>query len=96
MNLQQIKSIKEFPAPNFAKTDFYKSCKSMKVLFDNDDYHVLINWKCFDIYERSTIKAKTASLKFDEINLSSIGFNELKTCYGKYGGWNRLLHNCVI
>ena len=35
--------------PNSNKSDFYNSCNSLEVPFDDDNHHILINSKCFSI-----------------------------------------------
>ena len=37
--------------PNSNKSDFYNSCNSIEVPFDDDNHHILINSKYFNINE---------------------------------------------
>ena len=41
------------------KEDFYNTCNSIEVPFDDDNHHILINSKYFDINESNTLKTKT-------------------------------------
>ena len=42
--------------PNSNKSDFYKSCNPVEVTFDDDNHHILINSKYFNVNEINVLK----------------------------------------
>ena len=58
--------------PNSNTSDFYNSCNSIEVPFDNDNYHILINSKYFNIYEINTLKTKENHFGILHLNIASL------------------------
>ena len=48
---------------NSNKSDFYNSWNSIEVLFDDDNHHILINSKYFNINETNTLKTKAPMME---------------------------------
>ena len=46
---------------NSNKSDFYNNCNSTEIYFDDDNHHILINSKYFNINEMNVLKTKTIS-----------------------------------
>ena len=55
---QSRNSFTNIITPNSNKSDFYNSCNSIEVPFDDDNHHILINSKYFNINEINTLKTK--------------------------------------
>ena len=58
--------------PNCNKHDFHNSCNSIKVPFDNDNHHILIKSKCFNINEINTITTKENHFGILHLNIASL------------------------
>ena len=44
--------------PNSNNSDFYDSCNFIEVPFDDDNHHILVNSKYFNINEMNALKLK--------------------------------------
>ena len=58
--------------PNSNKIDFYNSCNSIEVPFDDDNHHILINSKYFNINESNTLKRKENHFGILHLNIASL------------------------
>ena len=58
--------------PNSNKSDFYNSCNSIEVPFDDDNHHILINSKYFNINEIKALKTKENHFGILHLNITSL------------------------
>ena len=58
--------------PNSNKSDFYNSCNSIEVPFDDDNHHFLINSKYFNINEINALKTKENHFGILHLNIASL------------------------
>ena len=58
--------------PNSNKSDFYNSCNSIEVPFADDNYHILINSKYFNINEMNALKTKENHFGILHLNIASL------------------------
>ena len=58
--------------PNSNKSDFYNSCNSIEVPVDDDNHHILINSKYFNINEIKALKTKENHFGILHLNITSL------------------------
>ena len=58
--------------PNSNKIDFYNSCNSIEVPFNDDNHHILINSKYFNVNEINTLKRKENHFGILHLNIASL------------------------
>ena len=58
--------------PNSNKSDFYDSCNSIEVPFNDDNHHIFINSKYFNINEINSLKAKENHFGMLHLNIASL------------------------
>ena len=61
-----------FITTNSNKCDFYNSCNSIKVPFDDNNHHILINSKYFNINEINALKTKENRFGILYLNIASL------------------------
>ena len=58
--------------PNNNKSDFYNSCNSIEVPFDDDNHHILINSKYFNSNAVNALKSKENHFSILHLNIASL------------------------
>ena len=58
--------------PNSNKSDFYNSCNSIEVPFDDDNHHIFIDSKYFNINEINALKTKENHFGILHLNIVSL------------------------
>ena len=56
--------------PDSNKNYFYNSCNSIEILFDNDDHHMFINLKYFNINELNALQTKQIYFGILHLNIA--------------------------
>ena len=69
---QSRNSFTNIITPNSNKSDFYNSCNSIEVPFDDDNHHILINSKYLNIDEINTLKTKENHFGTLHLNIASL------------------------
>ena len=69
---------------NVLPYDFYNSCNSIEITFDDDNHHILINSKHFNINEMNPLKTKENHFGILHLNIASLnehvdGFSNLSS-----------------